>query len=98
MATPVQKLRLLVDEPTTNTYTDSDLNQRLVDASNDLNVTARDIWQEKMAAAAKLVNLSEGGSTRSASQIFDHAKAMWEHFSSVVGESGAPKIRKLSRL
>lgn len=98
MATNVQRIRLLTDEPTTSTYSDQDIADRLLAASSNLNVVARDIWQEKMAAAAKLVNISEGGSSRSASQIFDHAKAMFEHYQATAAEAAAPTIRKLSRL
>lgn len=93
--TSLALLRRLIDEPTTATYADDELNSRLSDAVGDRNVVALEVWQEKMSAAASLVNTSEGGSSRSMSQAFDHAQAMVEHFQSLVG--GTTRIRKLTR-
>lgn len=95
--TSLESLRRLVDEPTTATYTDAELQSRLDLAKGDKNVVALDIWTEKLAATVVLVNVSEGGSTRSMGQAFDHAEKMVEHFTGLVATSGGTKIRKLTR-
>lgn len=102
MATTVTVLRRLIDEPDQDgTYTDAELTQRLSDAQGDANVVARDVWAEKMAGFSTLVDISEGGSQRKASQAYDHAKEMWTHFNALAStEPGvAPAvIRRITRV
>lgn len=95
--TSLESLRRLIDEPTTAIYADAELQSRLDIAKGDKNVVSLDIWTEKLAAAAVLVNVSEGGSTRSMSQAFDHAEKMVEHFTALVATSAGTRIRKLTR-
>jgi hypothetical protein len=73
-----------------------ELDDRLTQAKSNKNAVALEIWTEKMAAAASLVNISEGGSSRSSGQAFDHAVKMVERFTALVG-SGSPKIHQLIR-
>jgi hypothetical protein len=99
---PITVLRRLVDEPTEATYSDDELQHRL-DAAAGPNSAARDIWQEKLGAAAALVNMSEGGSSRSLSQAYDHAKEMFELYKSLAGGEGGPSasspvIRRIVRV
>lgn len=68
-------LRRYIDDPD-KTYSDSELSQRLDEAAGSKAVVARDIWVEKMAAAASLVNVSEGGSSRGLGALFDRAEKM----------------------
>jgi hypothetical protein len=96
--TPLFLLRRATDEPDPTTYTDAELTERLTDAGNDVNVVARDIWQEKLAAASTFVNVSEGGSSRSLSQAYDHAKEMLAYYQDQVDQAlGGTVLRKLVR-
>lgn len=96
--TPVQQLRRYVDEPDLTTYSDAELTERIEAAEGSVILVARDIWAEKMAAASGFVNVSEGGSSRSMSQAFDHAKEMWEFFAEQASATGRTVQHKLTRL
>jgi hypothetical protein len=98
VATDLQVLRRLIDEPDETTYSDADLTTRLTGSTED--VVALAVWEEKMAAAASLVNVSEGGSSRSMSQAFDHAQAMVTYFTKKVNktDTGAAVMRKITRV
>lgn len=79
MASPDQiaQLRLLIAEPTgVEPYTDSALNARIDTDGGDLYLTASKIWTEKAAAAATLVDTSEGGSSRKMGDVYEQALAM----------------------
>jgi hypothetical protein len=96
--TALQLLRRAIDEPTEETYSDAELSERLSSADSP-DVAARDIWGEKMSAMASLVNVSEGGSSRSMSQAYDHAKEMWLHYDSLVAKAThAPVLRRIGRV
>lgn len=98
----VAALRLLIAEPTQDTYDDETLSARLDSATNEY-VLAYDIWTEKAAAAAGLVDMSEGGSTRKLGDLHEQALAMAEQMreravSSTNPPNGAGvRIKKLSR-
>lgn len=103
MATPdeVAALRLMIDEAEdTLPYTDVLLGSRL-DAAGSREGLAAQIWREKAAAAASLVNVSESGSSRSLSDLHDNALAMAQHFASIdptaPGAAGLRGVR-MSRL
>lgn len=83
------QLRRYVDEPTPDTYSDTELSQRITDAQGSLATVARDIWREKVAGAASLVNISEGGSTRGNSAIFDHYKDQLKYWQQAVDDEAA---------
>ena len=96
---PVVELRRLVDEPTEDIYTDKELEDRL--AAGNKFAAARDIWREKLAAAAGLVNISEGGSSRSMSQAYDHAKEMVELYEGLANSgsaTGGTVLRRITRV
>lgn len=94
----LETLRRLTDEPDETTYSDAELNSRLAVTGASVHSVARDVWGEKMAAAAALVNVSEGGSSRSMSQAYDHAASMYNHFAGLVlTAAGNPVLRKLTR-
>lgn len=78
MATPdeIAAFRLQIAEPDgAEPYTDSQLSARL-DADGDTALTAYKIWMEKAAAAAELVDVTEGGSSRKMGDIHEQALAM----------------------
>jgi hypothetical protein len=95
-------LRRAIDEPDPEAgYSNTELSVRLKDAAGSLNVVARDIWREKLSAAAGLVNVSEGGSSRSLGSIFDHAKSMWQLYAQLAADEVAGStsvLRRISRV
>lgn len=97
----VARLRLLIGEPTDEVYTDADLNARLDAASGDSNRVAYEIWTEKAAASAELVDISEGGSSRKMGDIYEQALNMAKHFGSLISggvEADAPRYTTVSKL
>lgn len=78
MATPeeIATLRLLIAETDEATYNDTVLGARLDAAAGNGNLVAYEVWTEKAAAAAQLVNTSEGGSSRSLGDIYEQALKM----------------------
>ena len=68
-------LRRYVDEPDTSTYTDVDLNDIFTTFGSDLNLAAAEVWRDKAAKAASLVDESEGPSSLKLSQLYDRAVA-----------------------
>lgn len=101
-AEEIATLRLLIAEPDETTYTDVVLGQRL-DASTSEDQVAYEIWTEKAAAAAALVDVSEGGSSRKMGDIMEQALRMAEVFAARVTTGTAPpsaagtRISRLSR-
>ena len=104
MATPeeVAALRLLIAEPNEDTYTDSNLMERL-DAAASADAVAYQIWTEKAASAAELVDVSEGGSSRKMGDVYEQALDMARVFGERVNAAALPpgaarvRIRKLAR-
>lgn len=100
---PVLSLRRMIDEPDTAVYSDAELQARL-DGSPTIYSAARDLWAEKLSAAAGLVNISEGGSSRSMSQQFDHYKEMYALYQGLANDAGdgnnptGPVIRRIARV
>ena len=100
MASALVSLRRLIDEPDESVYTDDELTDRLAATlpAGDLNTVARDVWQEKMAAAAGFVDTSEGGSQRRMDQAYQHAKEQYQLYAGLVESTGRPSVlRRLTR-
>ena len=104
MATPEQiaALRLLIAEPADSaTYTDAVLGAMIDAADDELNQAAYEVWVQKAAAAAELVDISEGGSTRKMGDIYEQALSMAKHFGGQVPggvEPDAPRYTRLKKL
>jgi hypothetical protein len=77
-ASDIAALRLLIAEPDETSYTDIALGARLDAAGASQYSVAYDIWLEKAAATAELVDVSEGGSTRKMGDIYEQALGMAE--------------------
>lgn len=79
MATSEQiaELRRMASEPDdSNGYTNQVLGD-LIDAnSNDLNLSASAVWQEKASTYSEMVDISEAGSSRKNSQLMSNALSM----------------------
>lgn len=106
MATPeeVAALRLLIAESTEETYTDAQLIEWLDAASGNENLVAYEIWTQKAAGYAGLVDVSEGGSSRKMGDLHEQALNMARVFAErSTAESLPPdgtagvRIRKLVR-
>lgn len=79
-AEEIATLRLLIAEEVDELpYSDQVLGERL-DASNSAAGLAREIWTEKAARYAELVNVSESGSSRNLSDLHKNALAMAGYF------------------
>lgn len=92
MATPDQiaALRLLIAEPDETTYTDADLGAALDAAEGNDDAVASDIWTQKAASYATMVNVSESGSSRSLGDLHKNALAMAKQFSVTAAEVTNP--------
>lgn len=93
-ADEVTRLRNMIDEPDdTNGWSEVALNllaeaNTSSDGSYDLRKIAGSVWESKAAKLVDAVNISESGSSRSQSQMFDHAIAMAKQFGGSTGETG----------
>lgn len=75
-AAEIAALRLLIAEPDdAEPYDDATLAARLDGASNEY-ALASDIWTEKAASAAGLVDITEGGSSRKMGDLYEQALGM----------------------
>jgi len=97
----IARLRLLIGEPTPDLYTDADLDTRIDTALGDLNKAAYEVWVEKSASAAELVDISEGGSSRKMGDIYEQALTMAKFFGGQVSggvEPDAPRYTRVYKL
>jgi hypothetical protein len=96
----IAQLRLLIAEPTEDTYSDEVLSD-LLDASASANHAALEIWTQKAAAYTRLVDISEGGSQRKNSDLLKNALLMAEVYQNRIDVAalagGRTKIAKLTR-
>ena len=98
----VAALRLLISEPDdAEPYTDAALSARL-DADQDADKTAYNIWTEKAAAWAGLADISEGGSSRKQGDLYEQALKMAEYFKGRITDGapvtgGVTRVRRLTR-
>lgn len=68
--------RMIGDDTTPYLYSDSDLAEYLDANGGDFTITAGKMWREKAATYAKSVDISEAGSSRKMSDLFDNALSM----------------------
>lgn len=89
-AEDIAQLRSMIAEPTNEEpYTDEQLSAQ-IDAADSLPTLAAQVWRSKAASLAHLVNISEGGSSRSMGDLYKNAIAMagvWQ--SAAGGDSSA---------
>lgn len=98
----IAALRLLIAEPTTENYSDSALSTRIDAAASSLNLVAFNVWTEKAAKYASLVDISEGGSSRRNSALQAQALIMARQFQTMLpSEDTVPaarvRIKRLTR-
>lgn len=102
----VAQLRRMVAEPDDTTYTDEMLGA-IIDGYGEgaapLAASAQDVWLQKAASYADLVNISEGGSSRSNGQLHTNALTMARIYGVQVetaegsGPAGRTRIARLVR-
>lgn len=86
----IAQVRLNVNEPDdSNGYTD-DIIGTLIDGLHGVRPASASIWESKAGRVADLVNMSEGGSSRSLGDIHDHYLAMWKQYTGDEGAGGVP--------
>jgi hypothetical protein len=78
-----EQLRRMINEPTDEVYSDSDLLGYLVEYDEDLNAVASVIWTEKAAALqATTYDISADGASYTYSQKIENAKELARTFAS----------------
>lgn len=88
----IPQFRRMVDEPDDTTYSDESivadfLSPNTLLGVTDLNTAAAQLWREKAAAAAELVNTSESGSSRALGDIYKNALEMAKHYEALATAS-----------
>lgn len=103
MSDLTEQLRRLTNEPVEDSdYSEDDLTAKILDRAGDLFLAAADVWREKAAAAADLVDTTEGSSRRSWSKAYEQALAMAKSMESESPGSSAnalptARMRKITR-
>lgn len=94
----IQALRRAIAEPQdADPYTDVTLNER-IDAAGGVNAAAAEIWGEKAAEAAGLVDTTESGSSRKMSQLYANFLAMQKTYADrATTETGGDPERRRPR-
>jgi hypothetical protein len=88
----IARLRRMTGESGSKTYTDTQIEQFLIDSTGNFNVAASRIWGEKASAVADMVNISEAGSSRSNSDLYDHAIDRQNYFASLGTGADVPTV------
>jgi hypothetical protein len=100
-AEQIAELRLLIAEPTADVYTDAILGSIIDARSGEMNGSAYDVWVQKAASSAELVDISEGGSSRKMGDVYEQALSMARHFAGATPGGttpDAPRYPRLSKL
>jgi hypothetical protein len=91
--TTMSTLRRFIAEYDQTLYSDALLNDMYDANDGDVNITAAEVWSEKAARAATLVDTSEGPSSRKMSQVYSQAKEQAAFYGSGTGATSAPVTR-----
>lgn len=88
-----EDLRRMVDEPADSSKYNSAKIAEIIQSNNsDLNLAASQIWTEKAAMYAQLVDMQEGESKRNLSDLNQNALRMAETFRKLA-DSGSTGVR-----
>lgn len=99
-AAEIEELRRLISQPDdVAPWTDVALGERIDDHTGTMQSLAAEIWREKAATAASLVDMKEGNSSRSLSQLQEQALRMAASLDSadVVSTARPTRTRKIDR-
>jgi hypothetical protein len=97
----VSQLRLMVAEPDDSTYDDAALGALLdsyATATVPLSRAARDVWVQKAAAYAELVDISEGGSQRKNGDLHKRALTMADLYATQIDLDTSDRPTRIARL
>lgn len=102
-AEQIADLRLLIadTDPANYKYTDTYLSNLIDAQSGELNRSAYEVWVQKAASSAELVDISEGGSSRKMGDVYEQALTMARHFANATPggvEPDSPRYPRLSKL
>lgn len=92
----VVRLRRLADAADTTAYPSQELSDR-IDTAGTVEAAAADLWREKAAGYAALVDTTEGNSSRKLSQLQTQALAMAKQFDTETDVAVALEARPRSR-
>lgn len=92
-AQDVLTLRRYINDVSINDYETTDLEARIDAEGGDVIAAAGQIWTEKAAAYAELVDMKEGNSSRSLGALHEQAIAMAHQF----GNGTPPAPARFSR-
>lgn len=97
--------RLTGEDPEADSaYTTTQLQVILDEVRGDINLAASRIWGEKASDVADEINMSEAGSSRSGSDLFDHAVKQRDYFASIASTGSeipvqpSTTVRKIERV
>lgn len=90
----VTQLRRLIGE---TDLTDDTLFEYLTQNDRNLNAAAAVVWLEKAGAAADLIDVKEGSSSRALGDIYEQATKMHAYFSSLANPTAASNAERRSR-
>lgn len=104
MSSATDQIRRLANEPATDSsYTDAELQAKLDNRLGDVNLAAADVWREKAAQYADMVDVTEGNSRRSWSKAYEQALSMAREMENQSSTGGDPvfvptaRMRKITR-
>lgn len=80
--------RMVGEDDGESKYTDTDLDIFLTQAGS-MEGAAALVWGEKASAVADLVNINESGSSRSLSDLYDHASKQQAYYAGLVAAASA---------
>lgn len=99
-STDIARLRRLADAADTTAYPSQDLSDR-IDAAGSVEQAAADIWREKAAQYAALVDTTEGSSSRKLSQLRSAALEMASQYDvtdpGIINVEARPRSRAIVR-
>lgn len=76
-------------------FTDDEIRNLLVGAGNDIEKATLEGWLIKEAHYAAMIDISEHGSDRKLSQLWEHAKKMVDRYSGADGSVSPPNVGRL---
>jgi hypothetical protein len=98
-ASDIETVRLNVDEPTNDTYSDDEIGA-IVDVNGVAGASAI-IWEQKAARFASLVNTTEAGASHSFSDLSKNAREMASLYRAqttvAVSTTSRTRVRKIER-
>lgn len=97
----ILSLRRMVDETCVDGEWDDEALSAIIDGTDSLNAAASKVWYLKAGKAARLVDVSESGSSRKLSDISKNAREMGAYYAKAdapaTQEATGPVIQRIRR-